>query len=299
MRLFLALGFIAGIRMNMKIFTVAEMVAVEKAADAAAHDDDPRGITYEQMMENAGKATAQAIMGWMLVKGKRVLVLVGPGNNGGDGLVCGRYLAEAGADIALVARDGHLIGLLALADTIKPGAADAISALRAQDLTTVLLTGDSPAAGARIAAELGIERVHAGVAPAQKADVVRELQAAGEKVAMVGDGINDAVALATADLGLALVSGTDIALKAADIILVRDDLHVIPDAIAISRKTLRTIRTNLGWAFGYNIAAIPIAAAGLLNPLIAAAAMSLSSVLVVYNSLRIQRVRSTETGSVR
>ncbi|GAA3661192.1 heavy metal translocating P-type ATPase [Microbacterium marinilacus] len=200
---------------------------------------------------------------------------------------------EQGHTVALVARDGHLIGLLALADTIKPGAADAISALHAQNLTTVLLTGDSLAAGARIAAELGIERVHAGVAPAQKADVVRELQAAGEKVAMVGDGINDAVALATADLGLALVSGTDIALKAADIILVRDDLHVIPDAITISRKTLRTIRTNLGWAFGYNIAAIPIAAAGLLNPLIAAAAMSLSSVLVVYNSLRIQRVRST------
>lgn len=200
---------------------------------------------------------------------------------------------EQGHTVALVARDGNLIGLLALADTIKPGAADAISALHAQNLTTVLLTGDSPAAGARIAAELGIERVHAGVAPAQKADVVRELQTAGEKVAMVGDGINDAVALATADLGLALVSGTDIALKAADIILVRDDLHVIPDAITISRKTLRTIRTNLGWAFGYNIAAIPIAAAGLLNPLIAAAAMSLSSVLVVYNSLRIQRVRST------
>lgn len=200
---------------------------------------------------------------------------------------------EQGHTVVLVARDGNLIGLLALADTIKPGAADAISALHAQNLTTVLLTGDSPAAGARIAAELGIERVHAGVAPAQKADVVRELQTAGEKVAMVGDGINDAVALATADLGLALVSGTDIALKAADIILVRDDLHVIPDAITISRKTLRTIRTNLGWAFGYNIAAIPIAAAGLLNPLIAAAAMSLSSVLVVYNSLRIQRVRST------
>ena len=200
---------------------------------------------------------------------------------------------DQGHTVALVARDGQLIGLLALADTIKPGAADAITELHAQNLTTVLLTGDSPAAGARIASELGIERVHAGVAPAQKAGVVRELQAAGERVAMVGDGVNDAVALATADLGLAIVSGTDVALKAADIILVRDDLHVIPDAIAISRKTLRTIRTNLGWAFGYNIAAIPIAAAGLLNPLIAAAAMSLSSVLVVYNSLRIQRVRST------
>lgn len=200
---------------------------------------------------------------------------------------------EQGHTVALVARDAKLIGALALTDTIKPGAVDVIRALHAQRLKTVLLTGDSPAAGARIAAELGIERVHAGVAPAQKADIVRQLQETGERVAMVGDGINDAVALATADLGLALVSGTDIALKAADIILVRDDLHVIPDAIAISRKTLRTIRTNLGWAFGYNIAAIPIAAVGLLNPLIAAGAMSLSSVLVVYNSLRIQRIRST------
>lgn len=207
---------------------------------------------------------------------------------------------DSGHTVALVARNGEVVGMIALADSLKPGAADAIKALHAQRLKTVLLTGDSPAAGARIAAELGIDRVHAGVVPAQKAEVVRQLRDAGENVAMVGDGINDAVALATADLGLALVSGTDIALKAADIILVREDLHVIPDAIAISRKTLRTIRTNLAWAFGYNIAAIPIAAAGFLNPLIAAGAMSLSSVLVVYNSLRIQRVRSTRerSGSV-
>ena len=132
--------------------------------------------------------------------------------------------------------------------------------------------------------------------PTTKADVIRDLQAQGRRVAMVGDGINDATALATADLGLALVAGTDIALKAADIILVREDLLVVPDALTISRRTLRTIRTNLIWAFGYNVAAIPIAAAGLLNPLIAAAAMSLSSVLVVYNSLRIQRVQGSGRG---
>ncbi|RCS61207.1 heavy metal translocating P-type ATPase [Microbacterium sp. JB110] len=197
----------------------------------------------------------------------------------------------AGHTTVLIARDGTLIGVIALADTLKPHAGLAVAALREQGLETVLLTGDTPAAGARIATELGIDLVHAGVAPAQKADLIRSLQADGRKVAMVGDGINDAIALATADLGLAIVTGTDIALKAADIILVRDDLLVIPDAISISRRTLRTIRTNLVWAFGYNVAAIPIAAAGLLNPLIAAAAMSLSSVLVVYNSLRIQHVK--------
>lgn len=152
----------------------------------------------------------------------------------------------------------------------------------------MLLTGDSKAAGDYTAAQLGIDTALSEVLPTDKAETVRALQAQGERVAMVGDGINDAVALAAADLGLAMVNGSDIALKSADIILVRDDLAVIPDAIALSRKTLRTIRVNLGWAFGYNVAAIPIAAAGLLNPLIAAGAMALSSVLVVYNSLRLQ-----------
>lgn len=191
----------------------------------------------------------------------------------------------------LVACDGDLIGVLGLADAVKPYAADSVAALIEQRLEVVLLTGDSQSAGERIASELGIDRVHAGVLPMQKAEIIRALQQEGRKVAMVGDGINDAVALATADLGLALATGTDIALKAADIILVRDDIRVVPDAITIARKTLSTIRLNLIWAFGYNVAAIPIAAAGLLNPLIAAAAMSLSSVLVVYNSLRIQKVQ--------
>ena len=204
--------------------------------------------------------------------------------------------AENGRTVVLVARDGELIGAFQLADTLKPYAAETITALRSQGLHTVLLTGDSPAAGRQIADTLSIDQVHAGVMPTAKADVIRDLQAQGRRVAMVGDGINDATALATADLGLALVAGTDIALKAADIILVREDLLVVPDALTISRRTLRTIRTNLIWAFGYNVAAIPIAAAGLLNPLIAAAAMSLSSVLVVYNSLRIQRVQGSGRG---
>ena len=200
---------------------------------------------------------------------------------------------QAAETSVLVARGGVLLGRIGLRDTIKRDARTAVAALHAQGLKTVLLTGDTPAAAASVAARLGIDTVLAGVLPAEKADAIRSLQENGARVAMVGDGINDAVALAAADLGLAMVSGSDIALKSADIILVRDDLAVIPDAIGLSRRTLRTIKTNLGWAFGYNIAAIPIAAAGLLNPLIAAGAMALSSVLVVYNSLRLQNFRRT------
>ncbi|WEF20852.1 heavy metal translocating P-type ATPase [Microbacterium maritypicum] len=202
---------------------------------------------------------------------------------------------QAAETSVLVARGRLLLGRIGLRDTIKRDARTAVAALHAQGMKTVLLTGDTPAAAASVAARLGIDTVLAGVLPAQKADAIRSLQDSGDRVAMVGDGINDAVALAAADLGLAMVSGSDIALKSADIILVRDDLAVIPDAIALSRRTLRTIKTNLGWAFGYNIAAIPIAAAGLLNPLIAAGAMALSSVLVVYNSLRLQNFRRTTT----
>lgn len=201
-----------------------------------------------------------------------------------------RRAADDGRTPVVVTRDGQVVGVLTLGDAARPHSREAIAALRAQGLTTVLLTGDTPAAGERVARELGIDRVHAGVLPAAKADVVRELQASGERVAMVGDGINDAVALAAADLGVAVATGTDVAMRAADVIVVREDLLAVPDAIRLSRATFRTVRTNLAWAVGYNLAAIPIAAAGLLNPLVAAAAMSLSSVLVVHNSLRLQRV---------
>lgn len=204
-----------------------------------------------------------------------------------------RGLAQ-GHTVVLLARRRKAIGVLWLADRLRPQARRAVAALHAQSLQTVLLTGDGEQAARRVADQLGIEQVRAGVLPAQKADVVADLQQDGHRVAMVGDGINDSVALAAADLGLALVSGTDIALKAADIILVRDNLMVVPDAIRLSRQTLRTIRVNLVWAFGYNMAALPLAAAGLLNPLISAAAMSLSSVFVVYNSLRLQNVQASE-----
>ncbi|MCZ4328060.1 heavy metal translocating P-type ATPase [Brachybacterium paraconglomeratum] len=199
---------------------------------------------------------------------------------------------RAGHSTALVARGTETIGVITLSDVMKEDAAEAVAALHELGLRTVLLTGDTPAAAERVADSLGIPEVRAGVLPTEKVAVIEQLQDEGHRVAMVGDGINDAPALAAADLGLGIVTGTDVALKSADIILVRDDLYSIADAITLARATHRTIRTNLIWAFAYNIAAIPIAAAGLLNPLIAAAAMSLSSVFVVHNSLRLQNVTS-------
>ncbi|MER7247515.1 heavy metal translocating P-type ATPase [Kribbella sp. NPDC000426] len=194
----------------------------------------------------------------------------------------------AAGSVVYVGVDGRIAGSFVVADRLRPTAGVAVEALRGQGLRTVLLTGDSEVVARAVAAELGIEDVRAGVLPADKAAVIERLRAEGHRVAMVGDGINDAAALATADLGLAVVTGTDIALKSADIILVREDLRVIPDAIALARRTRQTIHRNLIWAFGYNVAAVPIAAAGLLNPLIAAAAMSLSSLFVTYNSLRLR-----------
>ncbi|WP_020496034.1 heavy metal translocating P-type ATPase [Sciscionella marina] len=198
---------------------------------------------------------------------------------------------QAGRTSVAVAVDGTVFGLFALADTIKPSAGRAIERLHGLGLRTVLLTGDNTATANAVAGELGIGEVIAEVLPADKAAVIEKLRGAGRSVAMVGDGINDAPALASADLGLAVVTGTDLALEAADLILVRADLDVVPTAITLARATLRTIRGNFTWAFGYNIAAIPIAAAGLLNPLIGAAAMALSSLFVVSNSLRLRRHR--------
>ena len=187
-----------------------------------------------------------------------------------------------------VAVDGRLAGMIAVADTLKPSAAPAIAALQAAGMRTVLLTGDNEGAARAVADEVGITEVIAEVLPDAKVDAIRELQESGRSVAMVGDGINDGPALATADLGLAIGRGTDVAIGAADVVLVRDDLRAAPAALSLARATQLTIRTNLIWAFGYNVAAIPIAAAGVLNPLIAGAAMALSSLFVVSNSLRLQ-----------
>ncbi|MFD5411392.1 heavy metal translocating P-type ATPase [Streptomyces nojiriensis] len=197
----------------------------------------------------------------------------------------------AGSTAVLVAWDGAARGVLTVADAVKETSAEAVSRLRALGLTPVLLTGDNKAVAATVAREVGIDEVIAEVLPQDKVDVVRRLQAEGRTVAMVGDGVNDAAALAQADLGLAMGTGTDAAIEAGDLTLVRGDLRVAADAIRLSRRTLATIKGNLFWAFGYNVAALPLAAAGLLNPMIAGAAMAFSSVFVVTNSLRLRSFR--------
>ncbi|MBD3556346.1 heavy metal translocating P-type ATPase, partial [Streptomyces sp. SP18CM02] len=200
-------------------------------------------------------------------------------------------LAEAGKNgrtTVVVAWDGEARGVLGVADAVKDSSAEAVAELRALGLTPILLTGDNRAVADAVAREVGIDEVYAEVMPEEKVDVVRRLQAEGRVVAMVGDGVNDAAALATADLGLAMGTGTDAAIEASDLTLVRGDLKVTADAIRLSRRTLTTIRGNLFWAFGYNVAALPLAASGLLNPMIAGAAMAFSSVFVVTNSLRLR-----------
>ncbi|WP_081238939.1 heavy metal translocating P-type ATPase [Streptomyces viridosporus] len=210
-----------------------------------------------------------------------------------SGLARAKADAEAAGRTAIaVAWDGEARAVLEVADAVKPTSAEAVTRLRALGLTPILLTGDNQAVADAVAAEVGIDQVIAEVMPEDKVDVVKRLQSEGRSVAMVGDGVNDAAALARADLGLAMGTGTDAAIEAGDLTLVRGDLRAAADAIRLARRTLGTIRSNLFWAFAYNVAALPLAAAGLLNPMIAGAAMAFSSVFVVGNSLRLRTFKA-------
>jgi len=203
-----------------------------------------------------------------------------------------RAAAEGRGATAIAAGwDGRARAVFVVADTVKASSREAIAALRDLGLRPVLLTGDNATTAEAVAAEVGIDEVIAEVLPAEKAAVIGRLQEEGHVVAMVGDGVNDAPALARADLGLSLGTGTDVAIEASDLTLVSGDLLAATDAIRLSRATLRTIKENLAWAFGYNLAAIPLAAIGLLNPVIAGAAMALSSISVVANALRLRRFK--------
>jgi Cu+-exporting ATPase len=208
-----------------------------------------------------------------------------------------RREAEArGRTAVAVAWDGRATAVLAVADTVKPTSREAVASLRELGLRPVLLTGDNATTARAVAAEIGIDEVIAEVLPSGKAAVIRRLQEDGRVVAMVGDGVNDAPALAQADLGLSIGTGTDAAIEASDLTLVSGDLRAAADAIRLSRATLRTIKQNLAWAFGYNLAAVPLAMAGLLNPVVAGAAMALSSVSVVANALRLRRFTPSRRG---
>jgi cation-transporting ATPase V len=202
-------------------------------------------------------------------------------------------LEQQGRTAVLAGWQGEVRGVLAVADTLKDGAANLVGRLHAMGLEVAMLTGDNQATAQAIAAEVGADRVLAEVLPGDKVGEIARLQAQGEVVAMVGDGVNDAPALVQADLGIAIGSGTDVAIQASDLTLLRGDLEGVAIAIQLSRRTYRTIVQNLLWAFGYNIAAIPLAAAGLLDPVIAGAAMAFSSVSVVTNSLRLRRFGRT------
>ncbi|MCK7624012.1 heavy metal translocating P-type ATPase [Streptomyces sp. RS10V-4] len=264
---------------------------IARAVATAAQEEAPGGAlpVPEDFAAVPGLGVRGTVDGHaVLVGGERLLT--GQGQQLPPALAAAKETAEkAGHTAVAVGWDGAARAVLVVADAVRPTSAEAVRRLRALGLRPVLLTGDHEAVAASVAAEAGIDEVIAGVLPEEKAAVIARLQAEGRSVAMVGDGVNDAAALAQADLGLAMGTGTDAAIEAGDLTLVRGDLRAAADAIRLARATLGTIRTNLFWAFGYNVAALPLAAAGLLNPMIAGAAMACSSLFVVGNSLRLRR----------
>ena len=248
--------------------------------------------TVEGFTNLEGKGVQGVVDGHALIVGRESLLAEWSLRLSAEVAAAKAQAESEGKTVVAVGWDGAARCILIVADTVKPTSKEAIAQLKALGLTPVLLTGDNEAVARQIAAEVGIDQVIAEVLPKDKVDVVTRLQGEGKVVAMVGDGVNDAPALAQADLGLAMGTGTDVAIEASDITLVRGDLRSAADAIRLSRKTLGTIKTNLFWAFAYNTAAIPVAALGLLNPMLAGAAMALSSVFVVGNSLRLRGFKS-------
>jgi Cu+-exporting ATPase len=269
--------------------------AVERASEhpvaraIAASVDNPPAV--DEFVNHAGLGVEGTVGGVPVLVGKKALMDARSIPVPEHVMTSVEAEHQHGRTTVLVAWGGKVQAGISLTDTIKPTSADAVRRLRTLGLNAILLTGDNEATARDVATEVGIERVIADVMPADKLAMIEKLQGEGHVVAMVGDGVNDAAALTQADLGIAMGTGTDVAIASSDLTLVGDDVRATADAIRLSRKTLTTIKTNLVWAFGYNIAAIPLAAAGYLNPMIAGVAMAASSVLVVTNSLRLLRVR--------
>ena len=266
---------------------------IARAVVAAAPTSLPEVTEFDSRQ---GLGVTGRVEGWTVVVGRASAM---PAEVPAELAAVVERAEVAGRTAVLVAVDGTVVGACVVADTVKPSSAAAITRLRALGLSPVLVTGDNAGAAAAVARSVDLDpdrgEVVAGVLPAGKVDVVRDLQARGRVVAMVGDGVNDAAALAQADLGLAMGTGTDVAIEASDLTLVRADLDAAVDAVRLSRRTLSVIKSNLFWAFAYNVALIPLAALGFLDPLLAGLAMAASSVLLVTNSLRLRRFRSSAT----
>jgi Cu+-exporting ATPase len=264
---------------------------IARAVVLGAEERDIDLVAVSDFQSIQGKGATGTVDGHTVAVGRPAL-FSDLGFSGVDDWL-GRFddVAAAGYTTFLAGWDGEVRGVLAVADTVRDTAGHAIAELNRRGLRTGMLTGDSHTSAQRIADEVGIDTVVAEVLPGDKAAAVAEMQAGGATVAFVGDGINDAPALTTADLGMAIGSGTDVAIEAGDVVLMSGDPAMAATAIGLARRTFATIRQNLWWAFGYNVAAIPLAALGFLNPMIAAAAMAFSSVSVVTNSLRLRRYR--------